>query len=284
MFFTIVNTFFDIFSILFQDFLDFYTHFLYNLIRKGDYMTTLGERIKESREKLGMSQAELANAIKIKASSGVISNWERDLNKPDAEKIIKLCKILKVSASYLLDYYGSTGFETTLSEQLHIKKYRQLDTYGKKAVEQLTDNEYTRVKEQTAQAEERERLYEISEDSAPYLYGKTEYLTGLSAGTGLFVFDDIPTQVIQVPAKYKDADFVIGVSGDSMEPTYYSGDKVAVIKTTRIEVGEIGVFMVDGNGYIKELGDGALISHNEAYPDVDLTDNTVCVGKVLGKV
>ena len=247
-------------------------------------MTTLGERIKESREKLGMSQAELANAIKIKASSGVISNWERDLNKPDAEKIIKRCQILKLSASYLLDYYGSTGFETTLSEQLHIKKYRQLDTYGKKAVEQLTDNEYTRVKEQTAQAEERERLYEISEDSAPYLYGKTEYLTGLSAGTGLFVFDDIPTQVIQVPAKYKDADFVIGVSGNSMEPTYSDGDKVAVKKCPKINIGEIGVFMVNGNGYIKEYGDGVLISHNNVYADIHITEDMFCIGKVLGKI
>ena len=37
-------------------------------------MNTLGERIKKARENLGMSQAELANLIEVKASSGVISN------------------------------------------------------------------------------------------------------------------------------------------------------------------------------------------------------------------
>ena len=215
---------------------------------------------------------------------------KRGVNKANITSLIKICNGLNIDCESL--YYGRILPKQTLLTQNplnelelnHIKKYRQLDTYGKKAVEQLTDTEYARVKEQTAQAEERERLYEISEDSAPYLYGKTEYLTGLSAGTGLFVFDDIPTQVIQVPAKYKDADFVIGVSGNSMEPTYSDGDKVAVKKCPKINIGEIGVFMVNGNGYIKEYGDGVLISHNNVYADIHITEDMFCIGKVLGKI
>ena len=79
-------------------------------------MSTMGERIREAREKKGLQQKELAEIIDVK-SSGVVSNWERDMNKPDSENMIKLCDALDISLSYLLDYFGKTDFECTLSEQ-----------------------------------------------------------------------------------------------------------------------------------------------------------------------
>lgn len=237
-------------------------------------MSTMGERIREAREKKGLQQKELAEIIDVK-SSGVVSNWERDMNKPDSENMIKLCDALDISLSYLLDYFGKTDFECTLSEQEYIKKYRSLDSYGKKQVDSVLKNEYDRVTEQSM---------EVSEEPSPYIYAKTEYMTGLSAGTGLFVFDDIPTQIVDVPEEYKDADFVIGVSGDSMEPTFSDGDKVAVTKQSEINIGDIGVFMVDGNGYIKELGKSELISHNSNYSNITIGESTICIGKVLGKI
>lgn len=206
---------------------------------------------------------------------------KRGVNKANITSLIKICNGLSIDCESL--YYGRilpkqellTSVPINADELEHIKKYRTLDRHGKKAVDHILDDEYTRVVEQSLQVEE---------TPAPYLYTKTEYLTGLSAGTGLFVFDDIPTQVINVPEKYKDADFVIGVSGGSMQPTYYDGDKVAVKKCPCIDKGEIGVFMIDGNGYIKELGDGKLISHNKEYNDIEINDTTVCIGKVLGKL
>ena len=86
-------------------------------------MSTLGERIKYARESKGYLQSQLAKLIGVK-SGGVISNWEQDLNKPDAEKIVRLCNILDVSASFLLDYYGKSTFEFSAEEEDMIKKYR----------------------------------------------------------------------------------------------------------------------------------------------------------------
>lgn len=165
-------------------------------------------------------------------------------------------------------------------ELLHLKKYRSLDNRGKKNVDVLLENEYKYIIELQRRTE-MERSLDVS---MPTTYSKTEYLTGLSAGGGLFVFDDIPTQIIAVPEKYKDADFVISVSGNSMEATYHNGDKVAVKKMNNINVGEIGVFMINGNGYIKELGDGVLISHNKEYRNISIDETTICIGKVLGKL
>lgn len=241
-------------------------------------MSTLGERIRLVREDKKLQQKELAELIDVK-SAGVISNWERDLNKPDAEKIIKLCEVLKVSVSYLLDYYGSSGFETTLSEQDHIKKYRALEAHGKEMVDMVLNKEYDFITEKR-----RIDTEHAEETLIPFTYSKPEYLTGLSAGTGLFVFDDIPTQIIKVSEEYKNADFVIGVSGNSMEPTYCDGDKVAVKKMNNINVGDIGVFMINGNGYIKELGEGVLISHNKKFRNIQIDESMICIGKVLGRI
>ncbi|MDO4602370.1 MAG: S24 family peptidase, partial [Eubacteriales bacterium] len=103
-----------------------------------------------------------------------------------------------------------------------------------------------------------------------------------SAGNG-FYFDDIPTDTIEAPY-LPGADFIIGVNGDSMEPTYKDGDLVYVEKRQIIETGEIGVFILNNECFIKEAGEDGLISHNKKYGVIPGSENIQCVGKVLGKV
>lgn len=233
------------------------------------------DRLKEARVACGLTQEQLASHIGVAKST--VTGYEKGNSEPNMLTVQKIMQVLNIDANFLWqdEISHTTQLVITLDEKEHIKKYRALDRHGKKAIDQLLNIEYTRIVEQSLQ---------LDEVPAPYLYTKTEYLTGLSAGTGLFVFDDIPTQVINVPEEYKDADFVIGVSGDSMQPTYFNGDKVAVKKCPCIDKGEIGVFMIDGSGYIKELGDGKLISHNKSFDDIELNENTVCIGRVLGVI
>lgn len=107
-----------------------------------------------------------------------------------------------------------------------------------------------------------------------------------SAGTGQYVFDDIPPEMIEIENEMDNmhVDFAIGVNGDSMEPTYHDGDTLLIKKQSDINIGEIGIFMINGEAFVKELGDGVLISHNVAYGNIDINESTVCIGKVLGKV
>lgn len=106
-------------------------------------MSTLGTRIKEAREQKSLLQSDLAKLIGAK-SSGVISNWEKDLSKPDANKIVKLCQALDVSASYLLDYFGDDDFEIMPHEMELIKNYRSLDNHGKEIVTLIIHKELQR--------------------------------------------------------------------------------------------------------------------------------------------
>ncbi|MCQ2010806.1 MAG: helix-turn-helix transcriptional regulator [Sporolactobacillus sp.] len=55
----------------------------------------LGNRIKETRERLNMSQDELAEKLDI--SRQVISKWETGKSYPDIEKILKLSDIFNLS-------------------------------------------------------------------------------------------------------------------------------------------------------------------------------------------
>ena len=79
---------------------------------------------------------------------------------------------------------------------------------------------------------------------------------------------------------------MISVGGDSMEPTFHNGDKVFVEKCDSVDIGEIGIFVVNGDVYIKERGNNQLMSHNQKYNPIALTehDSAFCCGRVLGCV
>lgn len=106
-------------------------------------MSTLGDRIRDARESKNLYQGQLAELIGVK-SAAVISNWEKNINKPDADKIVRLCEALGISASYLLDYSGGDSFSLLPHEIEHIERYRNLDNYGKEAVNAILDIECRR--------------------------------------------------------------------------------------------------------------------------------------------
>lgn len=254
-------------------------------------MSTLGERIKYSRESKGLLQGDLAKLIGVK-SAGIISNWERDLNKPDAEKIVKLCDVLNISASYLLNYYGKSNFEISPYETDHIKKYRLLDSHGKETVEMILDREAARV---TALREKDIRIAELQAAPAAIieLHKSTneksrliEYFRSVSAGTGQVIFDDVYSERITMPdiPEYRRVAYAVKVDGRSMEPLYNDGDILLIEPTCEIDIGEIGIFNVNGLAYVKQLGQDRLISLNKGYGDVPLTEDSVCMGRVVDKL
>lgn len=74
-----------------------------------------------------------------------------------------------------------------------------------------------------------------------------------SAGSGEYLFDDVPTDMIEVVDNDLSdrADFVIGVNGDSMEPTFHDGDKVFVRKADLIPIGGIGILPVETSALLR---------------------------------
>ena len=78
--------------------------------------------------------------------------------------------------------------------------------------------------------------------------------------------------------------YAIGVNGRSMEPAFYDGDILLIEPTCQIEVGEIGIFIVDGEAYVKKLGKEELISLNRGHPNISLTEYSNCMGRVVDRL
>lgn len=63
-------------------------------------MATTGDRIREVREKRGMTQDQLADAAKI--SKGFLSEVENNKRNVSSENLLRLANVLGASADYLL--------------------------------------------------------------------------------------------------------------------------------------------------------------------------------------
>ena len=69
--------------------------YCYNFLMIG-----FGERLKELRIEHGLTQKELAEKLNIDPAN--ITNWKKGVNLPSLEVFFELCKLLDVSADYLL--------------------------------------------------------------------------------------------------------------------------------------------------------------------------------------
>ena len=194
------------------------------------------------------------------------------------KKMTKICSYLGLDIDALADGYIKektvSDIPMTISEISHIKKFRSLDDYGKDIVDTVLQKEYERNIEY-----KKEFIQLESPMLIPY-YGHIA-----SAGTGQFVFDDIPPEMIEIESNHinMQADFAVGVNGDSMEPTYKDRDVLLIKKQPSVNIGEIGIFMINGEAFVKEFAGSTLKSHNDKYEDIPVTDQTICLGKVLGK-
>lgn len=181
----------------------------------------------------------------------------------------------------------SKNFEHLLEIDLNfIKRYRSLDPHGKDMVDTVLDKENKRI-EQYGKLDDRNVviLAEYEASKAPtHIIPYWEY--GVSAGNGIYQLNDTSSVMMTLWATEitKQADFIIKVSGASMEPDYHDGDKVLVDRKTVVEKGEVGIFVKNGDTYIKELGENELISRNPEFPNIPVKDfdNVVCLGKVIG--
>lgn len=108
-----------------------------------------------------------------------------------------------------------------------------------------------------------------------------------SAGTGIYLDSDYAT-MRRVPRTWltEQADFALRVRGDSMEPIYSDNDIVLISEQECVDIGQIGIFIYDGEGYIKRFGGNKLISLNPKYEDIKIKDwdRFWCKGLVLGKL
>lgn len=196
---------------------------------------------------LGINAKTLSENTGI--STGNISDWKSGRSMPTAKKLISLADYLNCSIDYLLGRTNNPEINTETVE----KTFRSPEELHKLTVKTII---------------------------IPF------YRIPASAGTGSWLFDETPVEYTNVPKTEKTsaADFMLEVRGDSMQPKFSDGDRVLVKSSESIYEGEIGVFILNNESYIKKMGRNELISLNPAYNPIKLTeyDDIRCAGKVLG--
>ena len=230
-----------------------------------DIRSALTENLNELMRIKGIKAVDLAE--KVGVSKSAVSHWLAGDNSPNIEILAKICQIYDVKLSELLN----EKIEATYADKIFLKKYHSLDIYSKEVVDSVLEIEFKRCNE----PKEEEKIIHLPKS-----------VLKASAGSGNWLDEQQleSVSVLDTPQSRK-ANLVIEVDGDSMSPMYESGDNVLVNTKSDVAVGDIGIFIVDGSGYIKKLGTDRLISVNPEYDDIFPAEYSDfrCVGKVLGK-
>lgn len=227
---------------------------------------TFGQKLYAARRAKKLSQGALAGELgkyNIQITLSGISKWEKGLSLPNVWQLLAICCILGIDdpVSY---FTGITPESADFSPELDTKGLHILQSVRDALVEcgRYTPQKSRRV---TAMAEQIEmRTMRISINRA-------------SAGCGNFLdedqFERMEFPVSQIPAH---ADFGIRITGDSMIPYYSDGQIVWVERCRELNPGEVGIFICDGEGYIKQ--------YCEEMPSVEELEEYTCDGVVRPKI
>ncbi len=230
---------------------------------------------------------------KLGLSPGNLSKWQNGASV-NSDILQKLSVHFGVSIDRLVN--GTDDILTSEDEKELLNYYNELDEISKASVLGKAEGLAEAARRQKALAAKPEkkakpkviRLHDPepldeSEDENEYIDIPLPDIPA-SAGTGMYLDSDY-AEIIRVLATDEavKADYAIRVSGDSMEPRYYNGDILAVSEQTTVDPGEVGVFVYNGERYVKQFGGNRLISINPDYQDIFIedTDSFFCQGKVI---
>ena len=239
--------------------------------------------LKSLREKNRLSMAKIATSLGI--PKGTYASYEYGQREPNIDMINKIADFYGVTTDYLLgrepapDPFG----DYQLSEEDEKEVIEKYMSFPPEIRACLMD-----VLIKLGEAAKRRieaRNQDQDDDDQPLFVFKRLSVHKASAGVGYDLYDPDAWKEITVldcPEAH-DADFAVQIEGDSMEPSLHDGDIVYVRIDPEVPVGKVGVFQVDGCGYVKERGLDRLISHNPAYTDIPLAGTeSRCIGLVIG--
>ena len=230
----------------------------------------LSHIIKEKK----ITQKALSKQLGVPTST--INNWIKLNRSIPSEFIIPICEFLDITPYLLL-----TGENVSSKSVLDPDEQELLDIYNS-----LSPKSQGRLRERAEVLAELETpVVKEPEPEQETIF--IEYSTlKVSAGTGEPLIDDTYHDFLKVKRSdlTEEANFAVQISGNSMLPRFKDKEWVLVRSQPDVEIGEIGIFIIDGNGYIKERAEDRLVSINPEYDDIYFKENQdiKCKGLVIG--
>ncbi|HEM6393768.1 TPA: helix-turn-helix domain-containing protein [Streptococcus suis] len=233
-----------------------------------DKKIIIGQRLRELRLKHNLEQIEVAQKLGYKSDT-TISKWENGKNLPTGKKLILLAQLFNTTTDeILLGETTPTTAPNSLVEQISDKVVQLTEPNQKNVLRYSSEL----LDKQNTVTDSKNTVNELQATYHTYNY----YDQPASAGTGQYL-NDVKVETIELPIEV-DADFVVPIYGDSMEPEYHSGDYIFVKLSVDLSDGDIGVFAYNGDAYIKQLritDQGAYLhSLNQDYDNIPITADT----------
>ena len=259
------------------------------------------DRLKQikSEKKITNDQLSEMTGIPLGTLSKILAGIS---DSPKLANIVAICAALECSLDYILTGIPENTNNYTLEdrEMTLIENYRKLDSHSRELVSMIIAKESERSEGvRTNKNNERNFNGQVIRGGGSVRGAAMKNAAGIgrrkislydlpvSAGTGVYL-TEMESVDINIPDNpdTADADFALRIKGDSMEPKYRDGDVLLVEECDAVEYGELGIFILDGDGYFKKFGGDRLISLNPAYEPILLKnfEERVCCGRVVGKL
>lgn len=238
-------------------------------------MNSFKNRLKQIMSEKNISQSELSRRTGIGRNS--ISDYLKGKYEAKQDKVFELAKVLNVNEAWLMgfdiskDRIINDNDITTVYNQLTPPRQHNVLDYAKHQLE-LQNN----TKDNIVDFND----YKDNKVNEASVYGY------VSAGTGEQIFDE-PQFKVAVKGDVPIHDLALQVNGNSMEPMFHDKEVIFIEKTHDIKNGQIGVFIIDGEAYVKKVyvedDRLTLVSLNKAYRDLHFYENqsVELVGKVI---
>lgn len=229
----------------------------------------IANNIRKYLKQSAMTQKQLAELIGIKPST--LSDYLNLRSNPSHGVIQKIADVFGIVKSDIDTTYKEDNDITTVYNQLTPPRQHNVLDFAKHQLE-LQSN----TKDNIVDFND----YKDNKVNEASVYGY------VSAGTGEQIFDE-PQFKVAVKGDVPIHDLALQVNGNSMEPMFHDKEIIFIEKTHEIKNGQIGVFIIDGEAYVKKVyvedDRLTLVSLNKSYRDLHFYENqsVELVGKVI---
>jgi transcriptional regulator with XRE-family HTH domain len=238
-----------------------------------------GQTLRRLREAARLRVSDVGDAIKRQGKT--VNAWENGRGEPDIDALLTLSVLFGVKnimAEIAADRYGDSSplrSYLTLDEERLLARYRELDRFGKLAMERVAENEGERVRLTVAESI---LPLSIPVSRHPFFPGNDIDELTLYESNG---FVSVPDNAVN-----READFAVRIDGKGFEPRFADGDVLLIRRQDSLQIGDIGLAAVDGFVSIKGSGHNRLISVSPGIDDipVDGSRSIRYIGRIIAKV
>ncbi|HDI6770810.1 TPA: helix-turn-helix transcriptional regulator [Staphylococcus aureus] len=228
----------------------------------------IAKNIRKFLNDSNMSQKKLAELINIKPST--LSDYLNLRSNPSHGVIQRIADVFEVGKSDIDTTYKDDNDITSIYNKLTPPRQENVLNYANEQLE-----------EQNSKGDNVVDINSYKQEKTPVNVNGC-----VSAGVGERLHDEtLFTKMVKGPIPTHD--LALKVNGDSMEPMFKDGEIIFVEKTHNIKNGQIGIFIIEEEAYVKKVfvedDRLTLVSLNKDYDDLHFyrNESVRLIGKVI---